>query len=259
MKTVFDDNTGQLNAELFEPELLLQTNNLGTVLTAMSKTQSSRVESTHLLMALIRIPDGLTQKLFHDKGITWRELEEGLSNCVVPDPGFALPERLSLDLLDESAQNAIKALNGALQGDQVSRLGEGHLLLATLENLTPSVRDILTYVQLALPDLIDKVKADLVDEERYELPDPFDDSRVRLAAFSPGARRVLELAKTEAKALGYPQMDPRHLLLALLEFEGGATAAFYGGAAFASALMVVVTAHVARNREQFWNGDPYLF
>jgi ATP-dependent Clp protease ATP-binding subunit ClpA len=223
MKTVFDDETGQLNLELFEPRLLQQTNNLRKVLTAVSRTQSARVESTHFLMALVRVPDGLTQELFRKRGITPRELEEGLAGCIIGDPDVAPPARLSPEILDESARKVVDSLNRYLESGKASLVNEGLLLLATLENLTPAVAGSLSYVQLTSRDLIAEVRAALEHLRTYKPPVLFDDHMLRLEAFSPGGRRVLELMKTEAEALGYPQMDPRHLLLALVEYEGGAT------------------------------------
>lgn len=222
MKTIFD-KTGQLNLELFEPRLLQQTNNLGEVLAAASRTQSVRVESTHFLMALVRIPDGLTHEFFRQKGIAPQELEKGLSGCVVGDPGVAPPKRLSPEVLDESARKMIDSLERYLESEKVSLVDQGQLLLATLENLTLAVVDSLSYVQLTPSGLIAELKEKLDSIREYEAPVPFDNHSVRLDAFSLGGRRVLDLMKTEAEALGYSQMDPRHLLLALLEYEGGAT------------------------------------
>lgn len=222
MKTIFDSK-GQLNLDIFESRLLNQTNNLTELLAAARRTQSSKIESTHFLIALTRISEGFTQKFFRQKGLAPSDLEAGLDGCAKREPGMSPPIKLSQETLDESGRNVIAILDSYLQQKEIFQITEEYLLWATLENLTPAVAENLSSVQLSPQKLIAEIRAKLEDIQDYELPNPFDNQSVRLETFSPGARRVLELMKAETEALGYDQMDPRHLLLALLEYEGGAT------------------------------------
>ncbi len=222
MKTVFKPS-GQLDLEVFEPHLLKQTKNLGEVLAAAAKTQSVYVESTHFLIALIRIPDGLTREFFRQKGIASRDLEEGLAGCAARDSKGNTPRLLEPDILDSSAKNLTAALDIYLKTAEVLAVDEGHLLLAALETLTPAVKQNLADVQLEAAVLIATLKEKLKQMREYKVPDLFEQQKIRLESFSPGGQRVLELMKTEANSLGFLKMDPRHLLLALLEYEGGAT------------------------------------
>lgn len=57
----------------------------------------------------------------------------------------------------------------------------------------------------------------------YVPPDPFDGEELRLDVFSSGGRQVVLRMKREAEDLDASAMDPRHLLLALVEHAGGAT------------------------------------
>ncbi|MGD2086304.1 MAG: AAA family ATPase [Candidatus Aminicenantes bacterium] len=222
MKTVFKHN-GQLNLEIFDPHLLQQTKNLGEVLAAAANTQSASVESTHFLMALIRIPDGLTKEFFRQKGIASRDLEEGLAGCAARDSRGNSPRRLEPNVLHSSAKNLVAALDGYLETGKIQLIDEGHLLLRVIENLTTVVEENLSYVQLKHSDLIVDLKKKLKQIGEYKIPVPFDNKIINPNAFTPGGQRVLELMKTEANSLGFSKMDPRHLLLALLEYEGGAT------------------------------------
>jgi ATP-dependent Clp protease ATP-binding subunit ClpA len=220
MRTVFDQ-TNQLRFECFEKHLLQQTNNLREVLAAATRTQSSHLESTHFLMALIRIPGGLTQEFFSEEGIAPTQLEKGLIGCVEGNSSATPPNRLTPEVLEDSAKKVINTLDGYLKTGRL--IDEGQLFLSTLKHLTPKVVDILDTIQLTPRNLITKLNKKLEDIDRYEVPDPFDNKSIRLDVFSLGGQHVLSLMKSEAEALGYSQIDPRHLLLALVEYEGGAT------------------------------------
>lgn len=219
MKEIFQ--AGQLNLVLFESQLLQQTKNLTEVLAAARRTQSAQVESTHFLIALIRISASFTQDFFRQKGITPAELESGLVGLASAEPNTTPPAKLAPATLGESGKKLIATLEKLLEQGKIFQIDEVCLLLATLENLTPEVLEIFDIVKLPPYEMIDELRQRC--EHPVDQPSPFDGNLVQMASFSPGAQRVLKLMETEAEALGYSQMDPRHLLLALLEVEGGAT------------------------------------
>ncbi|MFO1432371.1 MAG: AAA family ATPase [Candidatus Competibacteraceae bacterium] len=220
MNAVFDSH-GQPQERCFQSQLWRQTGQLTGILAAAAGTHSARVESTHFLMALAGIPAGFTQTFFRRKGFAPQELEQGLAGCASSDSQAKPPRGFTPDVLDDSARRVIAKLESDLASGRLSRIDEASLLLATLEQLTPRVAGTFEAVQLDPQELIDALRKEM---QHYTRPVPFaENDAVRQEAFTSGGRRVLSLLKTEAEALGYTQMDPRHLLLALLEFEGGAT------------------------------------
>jgi len=218
----FFDSNGKLNSELFNDILLKQTNNFQTVLEAANKTKSSTIESTHFLLALVNIANGFTEKLFLEKGITPDALKKGLQGCVRGNSKEPV-KNLSTDNLHISAQNIFALLDKYINKREITHVEEGLLLLATLENLTDAVVKNLSYVELSPQELITDVKERLDKFQHFKKPEPFINNKVHLEAFTSGAILVMELMKREAESLGFSQIDPRHLLLALLEYEGGAT------------------------------------
>jgi len=218
---IFDANAS-LDAGRFEPALVARTNRLQEVLAAAQRTGSSRIESTHFLLALNSAPGGLTREFFRQQGIASDELAAGLAGCVAAaEPGAEPPTRLEPQSLAASGRALLARLDELLAAGEIDRIDEGRLLLATLENLTPAVVDTLDAVELAPRDLIRDLK-ELLAGQSEKAPEVFTGERVQLGSFSASGRRTLELAATEAAALGYSEIDPRHLLLAFLEHEGGA-------------------------------------
>ena len=208
MNILFDQQ-GQPRKEFFQEQLWQQTHQLTTVLKAVADTLCARIESTHFLIALVKIPGGLTQNFFRLRGFAPQELEQGLSGCISVDPQTSPPEVFTPSVLDDSARRMIAALERDLKGGKLPHIDEGRLLQAALEALTPQVANTFKTVQLDPTVLVN----DLLQELRhYTQPAPFtEDGTVSQKAFTPGGGKVLALLKTEAEALGYTQMDPRHL------------------------------------------------
>ncbi len=221
MTRIFDPD-GRLNKEAFDKSLMEQTHHLSEVLTAAAHTRSPQLETTHFLMALNRIPGGLSRTFFRERGFTSQNLEEGLAGCTVKEPGSRPPSRLTSDVLDRSAQKMVDTLDDFLEKGNISVINEGRLLLAIIENLTPAVEETLSAVRLDYRELPNRLREELDAGDRFREPRPFDGGILNPGAFTPGGQRVLYLMQTEAAALGFSRVDPRHLMLALLEFEGGA-------------------------------------
>lgn len=222
MASIFDKN-GRFDLSLFEPQLLRQTNNLQTVVAAAARTHSPRIESTHFLLALNSIPNGFTRQFFRELGqgrITPSELEKGLLACAHSDADGPTPAQLHRDTLDISGRGLVKFLE--LNQGIFTQVNEAWLLLAVLENLATAVAETFAIVQIIPSTLVAELKQKLDLSKRYTPPALFRDGKVDMDVLTSGGQRVLELMKTEAESLGYGEMDPRHLLLGLLEFAGGA-------------------------------------
>ncbi|MBI3248813.1 MAG: AAA family ATPase [Deltaproteobacteria bacterium] len=214
----------KLNLPFFDPALLRATNNLGEVLAAAARTQSARIESTHFLLALTKIKNGVTQKLFEQHGISSDQLESGLVECVARQPGALPPPQLTPGILDASAVQMVVEVESICPAKAL-RAGETHLLFAILKHLTAAVHKIFQEVGISVDEFIKQVQPPSTSVSVFGPANTPSTQplAVQLDAFSSSGRRVLELMKTETEALGYPEADPRHLLLALLEYEGGAT------------------------------------
>ncbi len=222
MASIFDKD-GRFNLALFEPQLLQQTNDLQTIAAAAARTHSQRIESTHFLLALNSIPNGFTQHFFREQSqsrIAPAELEKGLLACAQSDPDALSPSQLHRDTLDISGQSLANYLE--LNQGVFAQINEAWLLLATLENLTTAVAETFAVVQIRPSILIAELKRKLDLSKRYTPPVFFSDNRLQMDVLTASGQRVLELMKTEAESLGYGEMDPRHLLLGLLDFTGGA-------------------------------------
>lgn len=259
MKTVFNRN-GQLELELFDPVLLKNTHNLNEILTVAQKTKSSKIESTHILIALNKIPNGITQQIFRNYQLLPLELERGLINCIDVDSKSRPPERITVNNLAESAKNLANFLDHNFLNKTINLIDEGYLLLATLKNLTPAVIDNLNRVGITHANLIEDMEKLLKPSEPLQL---FDGDTIRLESFSSGGCRVLELMKVEAEDLGYSEIDPRHLLLALLEVEGGATqTTLYDQNLFPKKIqekiMLNLRARASKNRKQLLLNLNYI-
>ena len=223
MDRIIDPQTGKLRLAAFEKSLLGLTHDLSDVLAAARTTHSPAVESTHVLMALAQIPGGKTAKLFRDKGIPVAHLIQGLTGAMVTDAAAQPPAFLALDSFSDSGRLLLETLQLLLEGGKWERIDEGLLLMATLKSLPDTVVNAFSAIKLNPNSLASELEEELIVEVDYKLPAPFANDVVNLKNFSPMGRRVLNLMRTEAESLGYIKMDPRHLLLALVEMEGGAT------------------------------------
>jgi ATP-dependent Clp protease ATP-binding subunit ClpC len=218
---------GQPNPKAFDAALLRQTRELASVVEAAAQTGSTRIESTHFLIALSQIPDGTTQSFFKSRGLLPSQLMEGLAGTLPQRPGAA-PRSLTDASLDESARGLVSVLEEYVRSGKIEQATEAHVLLATLQNLTPAVaHDLREFPGGTLdPEKLHMELWQSVFGGRNDLRPFSDDSgALQLDAFSASGRRIFALLRAEAEALGYLKADPRHLLLALLEYEGSAAQA----------------------------------
>lgn len=206
----FFESDGSFRLQLFDRSLLSATNNLNAVLELAQQIRSAQIETTHFLIALSRIEGGFTENYFHQLGLAPTDLYDGL--VPLAQKGLARTHKLLRDDLHPSSMGMVEILSDYIQNPGAI-IDERVLLSAVIQNLTPPVLKAFEQNRITLPPILLSGKVD-----------PFDEDGVLIqAAFTRAAWHVLELTQTEAEALGYDQIDPRHLLLGLLALEGGAT------------------------------------
>jgi len=212
---------GKLNHQVFDMDVRQGTHDLSDVLVAAAHTQSTAVESTHFLMAVAKVPGGMTQKSLARLGMTAEQWESGLATCAVQTPGGLPPAHLLETSLHDSAMAMLRATASRCTRDGRERISESILLLSALQHATPAVCQLCASADIDLTHWCKELEDALTPVTPLEVFK--HDGMVRLDTFSPSAKKVLRLLRTEAESLGYQGADPRHLLLALLAQEGGAT------------------------------------
>ncbi len=212
---------GSLNPLAFDYPVRQASRDLAEILFALGETQSARVESTHLLLVLARIPDGVTQRSLQRRRLTPDQWRDGLAQCVRRAPGTPPPPHLTPDSLDETARAALEDAAAMCQQLKATRITEPFLLMAALRRATPEFRELCDTVQIDLEAWCRELEDAVRPVETREVLGR--DGAVMVEQFTPFARKVLTVMCREAEALKYDVADPRHLLLALLIQEGGAT------------------------------------
>jgi ATP-dependent Clp protease ATP-binding subunit ClpA len=212
--SIFFQLTGEINLASFDEALLQQTDNLNVLLAIASETKCAFIESTHILIALSLIEGGITQELFATKSVLPAQLQKGLSSRVGTSTGGLPPQRLTHTALDKSAAAVFQELDDLFKDSPLFKVTECRLLMATLKHLTQPVVHSIADIGLSTEELIAELK---------DCPDVAPSDPLSRESYSPAGQRVIHLMLAEAGALGYGQVDPRHLLMGLLELEGGAT------------------------------------
>jgi len=211
--------SGVLNAQVFETDVRQATHDLNDVLAAVVRTDSAKVESTHFLMVLAKAP-GLTRSELAHLGITPEQWEAGLADCVARGAGGPPPARFTEDCLGETGRGTLEAARAYGQQFRLPRISEAVLLLGALENLSQRVGTLFQEAGIDVERWRQQLRR-LV--EPVVAVEPFTvDGKLDLGKFSPGGKKVIELMRTETESLGYEAADLRHLLLGLLEYDGGA-------------------------------------
>jgi ATP-dependent Clp protease ATP-binding subunit ClpA len=209
---------GKLNLQAFEMKLRQGTHDMNDALAAAAKTLSAAIESTHFLMALARIPGGITQKSLARLHLTTEQWESGLAGCAETLDGQQPPAHITAASLHESARKMLDAAKGYCAQYNLDHINEPVLLLSALKHVTSAVSELCQDADINLESWCGEI------EKTIPLPKIVlvfnDDGTVKTDSFSPGARKVLNLLRSETESLGYEIADPRHLLLALLAHEG---------------------------------------
>jgi ATP-dependent Clp protease ATP-binding subunit ClpA len=214
---------GKLNTQVFDVDVRQATHDLSDVLLLAAETQSAVIESTHFLIAVSKVAGGVTQKSLAQLGLTVEEWETGLADCVRRKPGALPPVQLTPEIMDESAGAMLESAKGWCASVGLERINEPVLLLSALEQATPAVRDLCEGADINLAEWREKLENSIKPVQALAVFKDDEAGSLIQDSFSPGARKVLDLLRSEAESLGYKMTDLRHLLLALLEHENGVT------------------------------------
>lgn len=214
---------GKLNSNAFDAGVRQATHDLNDVLLAAAQTQSVLIESTHFLIAVARVPGGVTQRGLAQLGVTLDQWENGLANCAQRSPGSLSPAHLTRICLHESGAALLRMAENLCAQYQYPRISEPILLLCALRHLTPAVDELCRDADIDVTGWREKLGKLIPPVKAVPVFEPDGAEAVILDSFSPAARKALGLMRNEAESLGYIVADPRHLLLALLEYERGAT------------------------------------
>src|SRR5947209_3855836 len=95
---------GKLRPEAFESAVRRGTRDLGEVLDAVLSTQSPSIESTHFLIALSKIPDGVTQNGLQRVALSPENWRTGLSRVAKHGNGVPPCDLLKAALDPETRQ-----------------------------------------------------------------------------------------------------------------------------------------------------------
>jgi ATP-dependent Clp protease ATP-binding subunit ClpA len=218
---------GKLDPQVFDSDILQGTNGLNDVLLAVNSTRSAVVESTHFLIAISGIRGGFVKKFLDQHGLTVAIWESGLLNCDVEEPAEGLPPgALEEEVFHESARDMLDEASKLCGMYGFHRISEGVLLWSALKHATAHVRALLDGANIDVQTWCEEVEALIKPVEAvqvFEKDEKGTIGAVMLASFSPSGKKILSLLQTETESLGYNQAGPRHLLLALLVYEGGVT------------------------------------
>lgn len=219
-------NENRLNTQAFDVKLRTGLRDFASVLMAAVETHAQSVESTHFLMAMGAIADGALSADLGDMGIGPEQWRSGLADCVIKAEGGPPLSQLARESLHETAHDMLVEAKVRCDSDGAQRISEDILLYAALGHLTPKVRELCESANVDVEEWRAKVAQRLEPLEEIDVFGEGDSEPVNEDAFAPSGRKILALLRTETESFGYEMCDARHLLLALLENEGGA--AHYG-------------------------------
>lgn len=197
-----------------DPEMLAATDNFATAVAAAVETGAELIEPSHILIALARIPDGLTRSLFAADGIPVDVFVDALRIATKPARD-TLITAFTEDTISAATHKTLKDLAVRAPG---RTLCEHDILAVLLPHLEPPARDLLAIYGGA--DL-----ARWLREGPTITPEPARlfgaDGRLAVDAFTPAARTVLANLVTEASTLGYRELSTLLLLHAMATFPQG--------------------------------------
>jgi len=168
-------------------------------------------------MALSAIPKSVA--LRHIQNILNAEQwESGLASCI--RPGTTLPpDFLTRQDMDASALAMLDEAMNICYEYQANSISVTTLMLSGLRNLTPTVAELFAEAGIDIEEWRNKLEEDLRPIEEIQVfkqGGSLDES-----LFTKSGEKILRLLMSETSALGYTKADPRHLLQALLIWEGG--------------------------------------
>lgn len=197
-------STFRSTLECFESGLRTMTEDLRTVAAAANELGAERVEPSHIVLALSRLPGGIAESFLRERRIPVDTLGQALRGFGAAEPGTAIS---SVD--EATASQATSEVFAAL-GDRVAQGGpisESDLLGEALIRLEPAAAEV--FRRFARIDAAGWGRRLLERPAPRCFPGP--DGELDLALFGPPARDVLTGMVREAAALG--QRRPSTTLL----------------------------------------------
>ncbi len=219
---VFTDDV--LNPQAFEANVRQATHDLTDVLAEATGTQSPALETTHFLIVLANVAEGVTRKALDRLGLEVAQWQSGLRSSAVADTSELPPTHFTRSCFDAGALAMLEDARQRCERYERYRISEPILLLSALEHLSPKVASLCEAAHVDVDgwrEELEQLIRPVVPVQVFSSED--DDAALVTESFSPGARKVLALMIDEAESMGYKQVDPRHLVMGLLDYEGGAT------------------------------------
>jgi ATP-dependent Clp protease ATP-binding subunit ClpC len=169
------------------------------------------------------IKGGMTNRYLARLGLTPTQWQAGLRECAEKNDNCLPPAHLTKEVLHPSSLAMLVAAQRYCEGHSLEEITEPVLLLSALAQLTPATQQLFHSATIDVEAWLGELELLLMPAEPVRVFSVDDTAMLIEDSFTAGAKKVLHVMRDEAEALGYPHMDPRHLTLALLTYEGGAT------------------------------------
>jgi hypothetical protein len=210
-----------------EPRPLVQTIRLDDLIDAISRVHSDPLERlSDAVLAAEHIGDVSDHLVGHfvdqarRSGASWTAIGRsmGVTKQAAQQRSIPKPPTVALDPEDgfnrftTRARNVVVAAHDAAREAANAELAPAHLVLGLLAEPTAVAAHVMTSAGISLDALREAAQA--------ALP-PAASSPPALVPYDTSAAKALELAFREALRLGHNYIGTEHILLALLELEGG--------------------------------------
>jgi ATP-dependent Clp protease ATP-binding subunit ClpA len=214
---------GELNVQAFDEGIRKATEEFSSVIFEVAQKQSPCIQSTHFLIALAVIPDGVTAKFLSKQGFLPEQWRTGLLACAPTDANCLPPTTLSQDYFDDTALKMLQTAEDHRVRYNKPTISEGALLVSALQHVTSEVKDLFVQAGIDLDEWCSEIERSIQPVTPTQVFGEDPPGALLLESFTPAARKVLKLVRSETQALGHTMADPRHLLLALTLTDGGLT------------------------------------
>jgi len=212
----------KINIEIFDESIRRLTRDFGDTLALAVKTKSTKIETTHLLISLSKFSDSIVNKGITRLGITSKQWESGLLKCAIKGSGLP-PAHLTKNTLHISVINMLNEAIQLCNQYKLQRISEPVLVISILKNLTNSTQRLFHQTDIDFKDWCKEIERTFKPVEALIVYKSDNKQSINLDILASSAKKVLRLATTEAESMGFSSLEARHLLLGLIENEGGIT------------------------------------
>lgn len=199
------------------------------------ESRRKQIRPGHLLLATIQTnaPEALSPVTENLKGCALAEVGDGIKIYLWNDPSEPIPaidfsrktfSRECLDVFEDLEALTAGSLISSLDAVQPADISMHHLLYCILRNLDSEDRVVLGEA-LHIDTALEKAQ-ELLEKEAHpiEVAPIFDEEGLlRLALFDATCVEVLKTAVHKAGQMGYNEVRPPHLFLALIDQSRGTT------------------------------------